>query len=100
MKLIEHEAHFWELYKEAEKYYLSIAVDMSSVVSCWDLVLTRDEIFSYKQQGRESLEKLAKSMVDGVYRGDSSLMDSRLAEENERKAIQLAFKQWQGQQSS
>ena len=52
MKLIEHEAHFWELYKDAEQYYLSIAVDMSSVVSCWDLVLTRDEIFSYKQQGR------------------------------------------------
>ena len=100
MKLIEHEAHFWELYKEAEQYYLSIAVDMSSVVSCWDLVLTRDEIFSYKQQGRESLENLAKSIVDGVYRGDFSLIDSRLAEEKERKAIQLAFKQWQRQPSS
>ena len=98
MKLIEHEAHFWELYKEAEQYYLSIAVDLSSVVSCWDLVLTQDEILLYKQQGRNSLEELTQSMVACAYRGDFSLMDSRLAEENERQAIQVAFKQWQGQQ--
>jgi len=49
MNLIEHQPHFWELYQDFERYYLSIAVDMSSVVSCWDLALTQDEILAYEQ---------------------------------------------------
>ena len=94
MNLIEHEPHFWELYQDNIHYYLSIAVDMSSVVSCWDLVLTQDEILAYKQQGRKSIEELAKSMVDSAYKGDFSAMESRLASSKEKQAIQAAFKQW------
>ncbi|GAA5184933.1 hypothetical protein GCM10023345_16650 [Acinetobacter kookii] len=94
MNLIEHEPHFWELYQDNTHYYLSIAVDMSSVVSCWDLVLTQDEILAYKQQGRKSIEELAKSMVASAYKGDFSAMESRLASSKEKQAIQAAFKQW------
>lgn len=97
MNLIEHEPHFWELYQDNIHYYLSIAVDMSSVVSCWDLVLTQDEILAYKQQGRKSIEELAKSMVDSAYKGDFSAMESRLASSKEKQAIQAAFKQWHAQ---
>ena len=97
MNLIEHEPHFWELYQDNIHYYLSIAVDMSSVVSCWDLVLTQDEILAYKQQGRKSIEELAKSMVDSAYKGDFSAMESRLATSKEKQAIQAAFKQWHAQ---
>ncbi|TCB70864.1 hypothetical protein E0H88_05990 [Acinetobacter sp. ANC 4216] len=97
MNLIEHEPHFWELYQDNIHYYLSIAVDMSSVVSCWDLVLTQDEILAYKQQGRKSIEELAKSMVASAYKGDFSAMESRLASSKEKQAIQAAFKQWHAQ---
>lgn len=97
MNLIEHEPHFWELYQDNIHYYLSIAVDMSSVVSCWDLVLTQDEIRAYKQQGRKSIEELAKSMVNSAYKGDFSAMESRLASSKEKQAIQAAFKQWHAQ---
>lgn len=97
MNLIEHEPHFWELYQDNIHYYLSIAVDMSSVVSCWDLVLTQDEILAYKQQGRKSIEELAKSMVASAYKGDFSAMESRLASSKEKQALQAAFKQWHAQ---
>lgn len=97
MNLIEHEPHFWELYQDFEHYYLSIAVDMSSVVSCWDLVLTQDEILAYKQYGRKSIEELAKSMVAAAYKGDFSAMESRLASSKEKQAMQAAFKQWRVQ---
>ncbi|MDD2945849.1 hypothetical protein LIS44_13955 [Acinetobacter haemolyticus] len=97
MNLIEHEPHFWELYQDFEHYYLSIAVDMSSVVSCWDLVLTQDEILAYKQYGRKSIEELAKSMVAAAYKGDFSVMESRLASSKEKQAMQAAFKQWRVQ---
>ncbi|MGC3820555.1 hypothetical protein [Acinetobacter sp. G11] len=97
MNLIEHEPHFWELYQDNIHYYLSIAVDMSSVVSCWDLVLTQNEILAYKQQGRKSIEELAKSMVASAYKGDFSAMESRLASSKEKQAIQAAFKQWHAQ---
>jgi hypothetical protein len=97
MNLIEHELHFWELYQDFEHYYLSIAVDMSSVVSCWDLVLTQDEIQTYKQQGRVSIQDLAKSIVAAAYKGDFSIMESRLASSKEKQAMQAAFKQWRVQ---
>lgn len=97
MNLIEHEPHFWELYQDNIHYYLSIAVDMSSVVSCWDLVLTQDEILAYKQQGRKSIEELAKFMVASAYKGDFSAMESRPASSKEKQAIQAAFKQWHAQ---
>ncbi|CAB1220039.1 hypothetical protein [Acinetobacter bouvetii] len=98
MNLIEHEPHFWELYQDLEQYYLSIAVDMSSVVSCWDLVLRQDEIQAYRQQGRASIEELAKSIVAAAYKGDFSVMESRLAQAIERQAMQAAFKTWREQQ--
>lgn len=97
MNLIEHEAHFWELYQDFEQYYLGIAVDMSSVVSCWDLVLTEDEIQTYKQQGRAGIQELAKSMVAAAYKGDFSIMESRLAKPEAQQAMQTAFKIWREQ---
>ena len=100
MNLIEHEPHFWELYQDFEQYYLSIAIDMSSVVSCWDLVLTQDEIRAYKQQGRAGIQDLAKSMVHVAYKGDFSLMENRLAKAEARQAMQAAFKTWREQKAS
>ncbi|TCB49131.1 hypothetical protein E0H80_12515 [Acinetobacter sp. ANC 4779] len=97
MNLIEHEPHFWELYRESEHYYLSIAVDMSSVVSCWDLILTSNETQTYKQQGRISIQELAKSMVAAAYKGDFSIMESRLAKLEAQQAMQAAFKAWREQ---
>lgn len=97
MKLIEHEPHFWELYQDLEHYYLSIAVDMSSVVSCWDLVLTSNEIQAYKQQGRISIQELTKSMVAAAYKGDFSSMENRLAKPEQQQAMQVAFKAWREQ---
>ena len=102
MNLIAHEAHFWELYQDFEHYYLSIAIDMSSVVSCWDLVLTQEEILQYEHRGRVSIQELAKSIIEAAYKGDFSSIESRLAKPYERQAMQLAFRNWmkstQGQQ--
>lgn len=63
MNLIDFEIHFWELYQDDIRYYLSIAIDMSSVVSCWDLELTQEEIQGYEHRGHASIQELAKSMV-------------------------------------
>ena len=100
MNLIAHESHFWELYQDFEQYYLSIAIDMSSVVSCWDLVLTQDEILQYEHRGQVSIQELAKSMIEAAYKGDYSNIESRLAKPYERQAMQLAFKTWQESRSS
>lgn len=100
MNLIAHEPHFWELYQDDIHYYLSIAVDMSSVVSCWDLVLTQEEIQGYEHRGRESIQELAKSMIALAYKGDFSTMESRLAKPYERQAMQAAFKAWQNSQQA
>jgi len=97
MNLIEHEPHFWELYQDVDQYYLSIAVDMSSVVSCWDLVLTQEEVLAYKQQGRKSIEELAKAMVAAAYKGDFSRMENHLAKPEQQQAMQAAFKAWREQ---
>ncbi|WP_425918307.1 hypothetical protein [Acinetobacter sp. TSRC1-2] len=98
MNLIEHEPHFWELYRDSEHYYLSIAVDMSSVVSCWDLVLTSNETQAYKQQGRITIQELAKFMVAAAYKGDFSIMESRLAKPEAQQAMQATFKAWRDSQ--
>ena len=97
MNLIAHESHFWELYQDFEYYYLSIAVDMSSVVSCWDLVLTSEEILQYEHRGRASIQELTKAMIDAAYKGDFSMMEARLAKPYERHAMQKAFKEWLAQ---
>lgn len=98
MHLIAYEPHFWELYRDDTHYYLSIAVDMSSVVSCWDLVLNQDEIQAYEHRGRASIQELAKLMIEQAYKGDFSNMESRLVKPYERHAIQSAYKTWQDSQ--
>ncbi|NWK74396.1 hypothetical protein D9K79_09850 [Acinetobacter cumulans] len=98
MNLIAYEAQSWELYRDDERYYLSIAMDMSSVVSCWDLVLNQDEIQAYEHRGRVSIQELAKRMIEQAYKGDFSNMESRLAKPYERYAMQSAYKIWQGSQ--
>ena len=97
MNLIAHESHFWELYQDFEHYYLSIAVDMSSVVSWWDFVLTSEEILQYEHRGRASIQELTKAMIEAAYKGDFSMMESRLAKPYERHAMQKAFKEWLAQ---
>ncbi|TCM62776.1 hypothetical protein EC844_12320 [Acinetobacter calcoaceticus] len=94
MKLIEHEAHFWELYQQQQQYFLAIAVDMSSVVSCWDLVLTELEIDNYQALGRSSIAALAKSIIDAAYKGDFSLMESRTASAEEKMSMQACYQAW------
>lgn len=99
MHLIDQQPHFWELYQDHDHYYLSIAVDLSSVVSCWDVVLDQDEILSYEHRGRTSIESLAKTMVEAAYRGDFSAMESRLAKPYQRQLMQTAYKTWKTEQS-
>lgn len=94
MKLIEHEPHFWELYQDHQQYYLGIAVDMSSVVSCWDIFLTSEQIDVYQQQGRESIVVLAKTIVDAVYRGDFSYLKQHQVSPEQTQAMQMAFQKW------
>lgn len=94
MQLIEHEPHFWELYQDDHQYYLGIAVDMSSVVSCWDIFLTAEQIDVYQQQGRESIAVLAKTIVDAVYRGDFSYLHQHQVSSEQTQAMQTAFQKW------
>ena len=94
LKLIDQQPHFWELYQNQDKYYLSIAVDMSSVVSCWDIQLVDSEIQAFKQQGRIAIEELANSIVAETYRGDFSNLEARAVPEQIKHEIPTAFKAW------
>ena len=94
MKLIDQQPHFWELYQNNSNYYLSIAVDMSSVVSCWNIALTIDEIQQYQQNGRVIIEELANLIVKETYRGDFSTLASRKVSEQIEQQIQIAFQAW------
>jgi len=98
MTLIEQQPHFWELYQNQDHYYLSIAVDMSSVVSCWDIVLTELEIQNYQNNGRIAIEDLANSIVTETYRGDFSNLEARKVSEQIQQELQIAFKAWRSQQ--
>ena len=98
MHLIEQQPHFWELYQNQDHYYLSIAVDMSSVVSCWDIVLTELEIQNYQNNGRIAIEDLANSIVTETYRGDFSNLEARKVSEQIQQELQIAFKAWRSQQ--
>jgi hypothetical protein len=93
MNLIEQQAHFWELYQTQDDYYLSIAVDMSSVVSCWDIYLT-EEILAYHNKGRIAIEDLANSIVAETYRGDFSNIAARKVPKEIQQQMQTAFKTW------
>ena len=94
MHLIEQQAHFWELYQTQDDYYLSIAVDMSSVVSCWDIYLTEVEILAYQNKGRIAIEDLANSIVAETYRGDFSNIAARKVSKEIQQQMQTAFKIW------
>lgn len=98
MQLIEHEAHFWELYQNNDQYFMSVAVDMSSVISCWDLCLTDEEITGYQAFGRESIDALAKSFIAMAYKGDFSNLESRLAMKDDQQAMQSSYRIWQSSQ--
>lgn len=100
MDLIEQQPHFWELYQNQDQYYLSIAVDMSSVVSCWDIYLTQAEIQKFQCDGRIVIEELAESIVSETYRGDFSNLEARTISEDIQKEIQATFKIWRSQQQS
>lgn len=94
LKLIDQQPHFWELYQNQDQYYLSIAVDMSSVVSCWDIQLTDSEAEEFKQQGRVAIEDLTNAIVAETYRGDFSNLEARAVPEQIQQEIQTAFKAW------
>ena len=98
MHLIDQQPHFWELYQDDSKYYLSIAVDLSSVVSCWNLTLTIDEIQHYQKNGRVSIEELANLIVKETYRGDFSTLESRKVSADIEQQIQMTFKAWRSTQ--
>lgn len=97
MKLIDHHAQFWELYCEDAQYFLSIAVDMSSVVSCWDLVLSPEEIHDYQLLGRSQIEHIAKHIITAAYKGDFLPMQSRLATPEQKQAMLACYKAWRQQ---
>lgn len=94
MHLIDQQFHFWELYQDDSNYYLSIAVDMSSVVSCWSIVLTAAEISQYQANGRVVIEELTNLIVKETYRGDFSTLESRQVSEQIEQQIQTTFKKW------
>ena len=94
MQLIEQQAHFWELYQAKDQYYLSIAVDMSSVVSCWDIALTETDIAQYQHKGRIAIEDLANSIVAETYRGDFSNLERNKLPVQIQQQMQMAFKVW------
>ena len=94
MRLIDQQPHFWELYQDDSNYYLSIAVDMSSVVSCWDIYLTEVEILAYHNKGRIAIEDLANSIVAETYRGDFSNLAARKVPKEIQQQMQTAFKTW------
>jgi len=99
MKIIELEPHFWELYQESEQLYLAIAIDVSSVVSCWDLALTQIEIETYRNFGRNSIDQLAKKLVKEVFRGNFSNLENRPPPSAaEKQAMQVTFKSWRDSQ--
>ena len=100
MNLIAYEPHFWELYQDDDQYYLSLAIDMSSVVSCWDFALSQEEIQGYEHCGSASIHELAKSLVALAYKGDFSQMEHRAVRPYERQAMQSAFKAWQHRQTA
>ena len=100
MQLIELEPHFWELYQNDNQYFMSVAVDMSSVVSCWDLALRPQEITAYKTVGRASIDALAKSFIAMAYKGDFSNLESRLASIADQEGMQASYRAWQLSQSA
>ncbi|WP_173912115.1 hypothetical protein [Acinetobacter sp. Marseille-Q1618] len=92
MKIIEQQAHFWELYQDDAQYYFAIAIDMSSVVSCWYIHLNAKEAMLYQQNGRQFLHDLAQEIVQQSYRGDFSFLEQRKVSKQIQQTMQQAFK--------
>lgn len=93
MKIIEQQAHFWELYQDDNaQYYFGIAIDMSSVVSCWYIYLNAKEAALYQQNGRQFLHDLAQEIVQQSYRGDFSFLEQREVSKQIQQTMQQAFK--------
>ncbi|NNP74359.1 hypothetical protein A7P53_02250 [Acinetobacter defluvii] len=92
MHLIEQQAHFWELYQDDTQYYFAIAIDMSSVVSCWYIHLDAKDELLYQENGRQFLEDFAQEIVQQSYRGDFSFLEQREVSEQIQQAMQQAFK--------
>ena len=91
MKIIEQQAHFWELYQDDEHYYLAVAIDMSSVVSCWYLYLNQLEVDLYQKNGREMLADLVQKIVQDTYRGDFSYVEARQVSSEIQQAMLIAY---------
>lgn len=94
MQLIDQQPHFWELYQKHDLYYLSIAIDMSSVVSCWDIALTELEIQDYLSKGRIVIEELTHLIVTETYRGNFANLDARKVSKEIQIEMQSSFKTW------
>lgn len=97
MQLIEMEPHFWELYQQDEQFFLSIAIDLSSVVSCWDIMLTAEEILLYQTNGREAILTLTEQFVVHVYRGDCTGLEQRMVSSLQKQMMHNTFRMWQTQ---
>lgn len=100
MELIEIEPHFWELYRQDEQLFLSIAIDLSSVVSCWDIILTQEEMLHYRMEGRDAIRTLTEKFVTQIYRGDATTLEQHAASASQKLEMLTAFKTWQTQQAS
>ena len=95
MELIEIEPHFWELYQQDEQLFLSIAIDLSSVVSCWDVKLMPQEIQAYWLDGRDAIQTLTDNFVTQVYRGDSTCLEQRQVSSQQQQLMHDTFQRWQ-----
>ncbi|MCU4414972.1 hypothetical protein KTH71_13165 [Acinetobacter sp. WU_MDCI_Axc73] len=95
MELIEVEPHFWELYQQDEQLFLSIAIDLSSVVSCWDIILTHEDNLHYQMQGRDAIQALVEQFVAQIYRGDSTHLEQCRVSPQQQQMMHETFKSWQ-----
>ncbi|MDH2020330.1 hypothetical protein N5J44_14045 [Acinetobacter ursingii] len=99
MELIEIEPHFWELYQQDEQLFLSIAIDLSSVVSCWDIILSNEDTLNYQMQGRDAIQALAEQLVAQIYRGDSTRLEQCKVSPQQQQMMHETFKVWQQQKA-
>lgn len=95
MKVIEVEPYFWELYQYETQFFLSIAIDLGSTVSCWEIELTQAEIENYQTNGRKSIVDFTQQCVKDVYRGNTEQLDARRVNAAHKNAMLAAFKSWQ-----
>ena len=98
MHLIEQQPHFWELYQDDSNYYLSIAIDMSSVVSCWDIKLTENENKNKMQQitrkyrmSDGTLVQLSDDLLGSAQRDTVQLADLGFTDEAQTAGAILGY---------